>query len=99
MAARDPACGLTVEPLVDYPGLDLDPASDLARLAKRLAGREGHAKVSFGTEAGCSRSWAACPRRQSARAPSAGRTADEFIEKAELEDCAAFVRRLIADCR
>jgi acetylornithine deacetylase len=97
MAARDPACSVTVAPLVDYPGLDLDPASDLAGLAKRLTGRDEHAKVSYGTEAGLFQALGDVPSvvvgpGEMARA----HRADEYIEEAELDACATFVRRLIA---
>ncbi|MCJ2015096.1 acetylornithine deacetylase [Methylobacterium sp. J-076] len=100
MAARDPACGVTVAPLVDYPGLDLDPRSDLATLATRLAGREGHGKVSFGTEAGLFQALGGVPSVvigpgsiERAHKP------DEYIRPDELVDCAGFVRRLIAESR
>ncbi len=96
MRARDPACGVTVEPLVDYPGLELDPGADLARLAKRLAGRDDHAKVSYGTERGP----VPGAGRRSGRGDRPGamaraHKADEYVTRDELENCAAFVRRLI----
>ena len=100
MAARDPACGVTVEPLVDYPGLDLDPQGDLARLAQCLSGREGYAKVSYGTEAGLFQALGDVP--SVVIGPGAmGRAhrADEYVTRDELGACADFVRRLIAQSR
>ena len=100
MAARDPACGVTVEPLVDYPGLACDPASDLAILAKRLAGRDNHAKVSFGTEAGLFAATGEVPSVVIGPGSiTRAHRADEYIEPAELEACVGFVRGLIARCR
>lgn len=96
MRARDPACGVTVEPLVDYPGLELDPGADLARLAKRLAGRDDHAKVSYGTEAGLFQALGDVPAVViGPGAMARAHKADEYVTRDELENCAAFVRRLI----
>ncbi|MFD0934708.1 acetylornithine deacetylase [Methylobacterium trifolii] len=98
MAARDPACGVTVEPLVDYPGLDLDPHADLAKLAKRLAGRDGHAKVSYGTEAGLFQTSGEVPAVViGPGAMARAHKADEYVMPDELETCAGFIRRLVAE--
>jgi acetylornithine deacetylase len=100
MASRDPACGVAVEPLIDYPGLERDPASDLAVLAKRLAGGEGHGKVSFGTEAGLFEAMGGVPSVVVGPGSIArAHRADEYIEPAELDACAGFVRGLIAASR
>ena len=100
MAARDPACGVTVEPLIDYPGLERDPDSDLAVLAKRLAGGETHGKVSFGTEAGLFEAMGEVPSVVIGPGSIArAHRADEYIEPAELDACAGFVRGLIAASR
>ncbi len=99
MRAIDPACGITVEPLIDYPGLETDPEADIATLAKRLAGRNAHAKVSYGTEAGLF---------DAAGVPSVvigpgsiarAHRADEYVTRDELDACAGFLRRLIGECR
>ncbi|AWN34744.1 acetylornithine deacetylase [Methylobacterium radiodurans] len=96
MAARDPACGVAVEPLVDYPGLEIDPRADLALLAKRLAGRDHHAKVSYGTEAGLFQALGDVPAVViGPGAMARAHKADEYVTRDELESCAAFVRRLI----
>ena len=100
MAARDPACGVAVAPLIDYPGLEIAAESDLVTLAKRLAGRNGHAKVSFGTEGGLFQTLGGVPAVVIGPGSIArAHKADEFITAAELDACAAFVRRLIADSR
>lgn len=98
MAGKDAACGVTVAPLVDYPGLETEPDSALVTLAKRLAGRNGHAKVSFGTEAGLFQAQGGVPCVViGPGAIARAHKADEYVEAAELAACAAFVRRLIGE--
>lgn len=97
MAEKDPTCGVDVAPLIDYPGLEIEPESDLVTLAKRLAGRNGHAKVSFGTEGGLFQALGGVPAVVIGPGSIArAHKADEYIETAELDACAAFVRRLIS---
>ena len=52
MQAIDPASGIEFEELSAIDGLDMDPGEEVVTLAKILAGRNDHAKVAFGTEAG-----------------------------------------------
>jgi len=91
--------GIEFEPRSEFAGLDTPPTADIVRLAKDLAGRDDHAKVAFGTEAGLF---------DSAGIPSVvigpgsidqAHKADEFIAVSELEKCGAFLDRLIARCR
>lgn len=100
MRAGDPACGVTVEPLIDYPGLDTDPEAGIVTLAKRLAGRNGHAKVSYGTEAGLFERLGGVPAVVIGPGSiSRAHRADEYVTRDELAACAGFVRRLIDGCR
>ena len=72
----------------------------LRGLAKRLAGRNGHAKVSFGTEGGLFQALGDVPAVVIGPGSIArAHKADEFVTLSELDACAAFVRRLIADSR
>ena len=97
MKAVDPACSVTVEPLIDYPGLETDPDAEIVTLAKALAGRNGHAKVSYGTEAGLFKALGNTPSVVIGPGSIArAHKADEYVTRNELEDCAAFIRRLIA---
>jgi acetylornithine deacetylase len=97
MQAVDPACGVTVEPLIDYPGLDTDPDAEIVTLAKALAGRNGHAKVSYGTEAGLFEALGHTPSVVIGPGSIArAHKADEYVTRDELETCAAFIRKLIA---
>jgi acetylornithine deacetylase len=100
MRTANPACGIEFEEILDYPALDTAPSHSLVTLAKQLSGRNGHAKVSFGTEAGLFVSMADVPAVvigpgsiEQAHKP------DEFVELSELMNCAGFVERLISHCR
>lgn len=52
MKAASPECGISVEHLSGIPALDTNPNDDVVTFAKQLAGRNDHAAVAFGTEAG-----------------------------------------------
>ena len=52
MKALDPASGFEFEQLSSIPALNNDPGDEVVTLAKTLAERNDHGKVSFGTEAG-----------------------------------------------
>ncbi len=100
MRAADPACGVSVEPLIDYPGLDTDPEAAIVTLAKRLAGRNAHAKVSYGTEGGLFERLGGTPAViVGPGSITRAHRADEYVTRDELAACVAFVRRLIDECR
>ena len=44
--------GINIECYNDMPGLEINPDDDVVNFVKALAGRNDHAKVAFGTEAG-----------------------------------------------
>lgn len=99
MKAVDPAAGFNFEVVAGFPGLETTPDEAVATLAKALVGRNRHAKVAFGTEAGLYRQVAGVP--SVVIGPGSieqAHTADEWIETAQLEACAAFVDRLIRSC-
>jgi acetylornithine deacetylase len=52
MRSVDPASGIDFEVYTSFAGLDTEPGAPVVSLAKRLAGRNDHSKVAFGTEAG-----------------------------------------------
>src|SRR5262249_45666747 len=52
MRAVAPHAGITFAEKSGFPGLETPASADVVRLAKALAGTEGHAKVAYGTEAG-----------------------------------------------
>ncbi len=52
MRAVAPETGIDIERVNEMPGLDTDPNAEVVAFVKALAGRNDHAKVAFGTEAG-----------------------------------------------
>lgn len=100
MKARAPSTGIIIERVNGFPGFDTPPDSDVTVLAKRLAGRNDHTKVAYGTEAGLFVSLGRIPTVVVGPG-SIGQAhiPDEFIEKSELEKCGVFLDRLIDHCR
>lgn len=100
MKARDPATGIEIELVNGFPGFDTPPESDATVLAKRLAGRNDHTKVAYGTEAGLFVAIGGVPTIVVGPG-SIGQAhiPDEFIEKDQLARCGAFLDRLIDHCR
>ncbi|TYO67914.1 acetylornithine deacetylase [Bradyrhizobium hipponense] len=99
MKAKNPECGIAFEEILDYPALDTGADAAIVTLAKSLAGRNDHAKVAFGTEAGLFVSMAGVPSVVIGPGGIAqAHTPDEFVEMSELDKCAGFVEKLIAHC-
>ncbi|WFU38221.1 acetylornithine deacetylase [Bradyrhizobium sp. CB82] len=99
MKKRHPDCRITFEEILDYPALDTRADHAIVTLAKKLAGRNDHAKVAFGTEASLFASMADIPSVViGPGAIAQAHTPDEFVEMSELEKCGDFVAKLIAHC-
>ncbi|WP_407151909.1 acetylornithine deacetylase [Bradyrhizobium sp. ORS 86] len=99
MRKRHPECGIDFEEILDYPALDTPASDPFVTLAKQIAGRNDHAKVAFGTEAGLFVSMAGVPSVVVGPGGIAqAHTPDEFVEMSQLEACGDFVARLIAHC-
>ncbi|MTI17010.1 acetylornithine deacetylase [Rhodobacteraceae bacterium RKSG542] len=80
----------------EIPGLNTNPDDDVTALAKRLAGRNDHAKVAYGTEGGLFQTILEVPTVvvgpgsiEQAHKP------DEFIKISELQKCEKFLDKLI----
>lgn len=100
MKARSPAAGIEIELVNGFPGFDTPPESDATVLAKRLAGRNDHTKVAYGTEAGLFVAMGRIPTVVVGPGSiSQAHVPNEFIEKIELEKCGTFLDRLIEHCR
>ncbi|MFC7051115.1 acetylornithine deacetylase [Hansschlegelia quercus] len=83
----------------EIPGLATAPEDEIVTLAKRLAGRNDHAKVAYGTEAGLFVDMANIPTIVCGPGSIAqAHKPDEFVSEDQLAACEAFVRRLIAHC-
>jgi acetylornithine deacetylase len=99
MKAVDPSAGFAFAAVSGFPGLDTTPDAPIVAFAKELAGRDDHAKVAFGTEAGLFQHIANIPAVvigpgsiEQAHKP------DEWIALEQLAACAAFVDRLVRRC-
>jgi len=98
MKAVAPESGIDFALTSGFPGLDTEPEAEVAVLAKRLAGRNGHAKVSYGTEAGLFQAGGVPSVVIGPGSIAQAHRPDEFIEIAELARCGAFLDRLGEHC-
>jgi acetylornithine deacetylase len=99
MRAVQPATGIDFEIYAGFPGLDTAPDAGVVTLAKALAGRNDHAKVAYGTEAGLFQTIAEVPTVVIGPGfIDQAHKADEWIALDELAKCEAFLDRLIARC-
>jgi hypothetical protein len=73
MRAVDPTARIVFEEISEFPGLETPASREVVGLAKRLAGRNEHGKVAYGTEAGLL-PWPASRLWSSARARSTRHT-------------------------
>jgi acetylornithine deacetylase len=100
MKSIEPTAGFSFELRPTLPALETAPDHVAVTMAKRLAGRNDHAKVAYGTEASLFQNMAGIPSVvvgpgdiDQAHKP------DEWILVSDLEKCNDFIRRLIEECR
>jgi acetylornithine deacetylase len=100
MRAVAPAADILFHPLAVISAVDIAPDADLTVLTKRLAGRNAHRKVAYGTEGGFYQDEAGIPSIicgpgsiEQAHKP------DEFVAQGQLDRCEAFLSALIRHCR
>ena len=87
---------ITITPASSIPALNTDPGSDVVSLVKTLAGRNSHAKVAYGTEAGLFAGEAGIPSVVCGPGSiGVAHKPDEYIEDRQLELCELFLDRLI----
>lgn len=98
MRAVAPETGIDFAARPFQAGLDTAPDSELTVLAKQLAGRNGHGKVAFGTEAGLFQAGGVPSVVIGPGSIDQAHKADEFIEIAEIAKCGQFLDRLIEHC-
>lgn len=99
MKAIDAGAGFEFEFAPAFPGLDTAPDAAITTLARRLAARNDHAKVAYGTEAGLFDQAGIATVIIGPGAIERAHKPDEFIEIAELEACGRFIDRLIDTVR
>ncbi len=94
-----PEAGISFDVFAGFPGLDTAPDAPVVTLAKKLAARNDHAKVAYGTEAGLFDAMAGIPSVICGPGSiEQAHKADEFIEVSEMEACCAFLDKLVAHC-
>lgn len=100
MRAVSPDANIVFEDLSEFPGLDIAPDHEAVTLAKKLAGKNGHSKVAYGTEAGLFMVRGGIPSViigpgdiEQAHKP------DEFLAVSELNAACDFVGRLVEMAR
>jgi acetylornithine deacetylase len=98
MRAVAPEAGIVFDARPFQAGLDTDPAAEIVALAKRLAGRNGHSKVAYGTEAGLFQKGGTPSVVIGPGSIDQAHKPDEFIAVDELARCCAFIDRLIEHC-
>lgn len=98
MKAKAAETGIAFEWISSFPGLDTSPEAPVTALTKRLAGKNDHSKVAYGTEGGRFQELAAIPTVVIGPGSIAqAHRADEFVAVSELEKCEAFIDRLIEE--
>lgn len=91
-----PEAGIGFDWISQFPGLDTDPEEPVVALAKRLAGRNRHGKVAYGTEAGLfSRDGGIPAVICGPGAIAQAHKPDEYIERGQLAQCETFLDRLV----
>lgn len=100
MKAISPDADFRLETSVAYPGLETAPEEEIVLLAKRLAGRNDHRKVAYGTEGGHFSKTGGVPTVVCGPGDiDRAHKANEFITRDELAACEGFIDRLIAHAR
>ncbi|MEK9725312.1 MAG: acetylornithine deacetylase [Rhodospirillaceae bacterium] len=96
MQAIQPDTGITVECVNDMPGLDIDVDADVVTFVKALAGRNDHAKVAYGTEAGLFHQRAEIPTVVCGPGSiNQAHKPNEYISLEQIDACETFLGRLM----
>ena len=88
--------GITIDLVNDMPGLEIDVDAEVVTFVKALAGRNDHAKVAFGTEAGLFHQRANIPTVVCGPGSiDQAHKPNEFIAMEQIDACEAFLGRLM----
>ncbi len=99
MRARHSGARVDLDMLSAFPGLDTADDAHVVALAKRLARRNDHAKVAFGTEGGRFAQGLGVPTVVvGPGAIAQAHKPDEYIAVSQLRACEAFLARLVEHC-
>lgn len=99
MKAIDPDTGFSFDVYAAFPGLNIAPDDHFVTVAKSLAGRNDHAKVAYGTEAGLFQSIDIPTVVMGPGSIGEAHKPDEWIAVSEMEKCLATLGRLVERCR
>lgn len=92
----DPNTGIDIDCYGELPGLDLHADDEVVTFFKALAGRNDHAKVAFGTEAGLFQKMANIPSVVCGPGSIVqAHKPDEWITLEQIDKCEKFMERLI----
>lgn len=81
-------CGIRIEEVNRYPGLDTPPDAEIVQFMKSLTGANSTTKVAFGTEAGLFDAVLGVPAIVCGPGSMAqGHKPDEFISRAQMDKC------------
>lgn len=97
MKAVHPDAGVEIELLAAFPGLDIAADHPLVARAKRAAGRNGHRKVAYGTEAGLFDELGIPTVVCGPGSIEQAHKPDEFIAVEQLAACESFLAALLRD--
>ena len=95
MRARHPDAAIGWQELMSYPALGGTGESAIERLCSGLAGDDPPAKVAFGTEAGLFAQHGIPSVVCGPGDMTVAHKPDEYVELAELDRCAGFLRALV----
>ena len=98
LRARAEEAGIETVATNRVPGLDPEPGSEAERLAFALAGTNRAYKVPYGTEAGLFQRAGMATIVCGPGSIDQAHKPDEFVERAQIEACEAFLRRLVDTC-
>lgn len=99
MQSVNPDTGFSFDVYAAFPGLDIAPDEHFVTIAKALAGRNDHAKVAYGTEAGLFQSIGIPTVVMGPGSIGQAHKPDEWIAISEMEKCLGTLGRLIERCR
>ena len=95
LKARAAEADIVTEAEMNVPGLDPEPGSAAERLAFALAGSNRTHKAAFGTEAGLFQQAGIAAVVCGPGSIAQAHKPDEFVTRAQIDACEAFLRRLI----
>ena len=96
MQAINKDTGIFIDLVNDMPGLETDLDSEVVTFVKALAGRNDHAKVAYGTEAGLFQERAEIPTVVCGPGSiNQAHKPNEYIEIEQVEACETFLSRLM----